>query len=499
MPDERLNLATMVAPGGYFLRRPTRESVPFTAQPRPGPYEHRFSYRDSDPSIRESAIDLIRGARRKIFLASFRIGDAALLDALFEAVERLRGGVYVITSWTDAGLRRGLAALEDNPTADEAAQRHRFEELTRRGVFVRGHDQCHAKFLVVDDEAALVSSANLETSALADRPHRKVTGESGVVLSDAAEVNRLARLFTRLWYAGCRHEARPGAEYALAPREPTASPTEPTLPEPGPRPGVIWTHDDERLILRTVHDIVDRARSELLLATFGLRGLTQHVDLLHERIAAARGRGVEVTLLCRGRNNIAEHRREATALAELGVRVVGDSLTHAKAAIADGRHGALFSANFDSEHGLTSGVEVGVRLDGLPALAEARRYLLHAIDHADLTFAVGPTQARLDASFGAQWRRPWAGSRTVSVVADEADWRALATATPPVLYAQRGDLTRLYANGGEWLLENGKLRIVRAPTRGGATLDLMNTWWGERDTAERRGFFPAELVRVSAT
>jgi hypothetical protein len=44
-------------------------------------------------------------------------------------------------------------------------------------------------------------------------------------------------------------------------------------------------------------------------------------------------------------------------------------------AIADRRHGALFSANFDTQWGLTSRVEVGCRLDGTSALSETVRYI----------------------------------------------------------------------------------------------------------------------------
>ncbi|MEJ3742488.1 phosphatidylserine/phosphatidylglycerophosphate/cardiolipin synthase family protein [Actinomycetes bacterium KLBMP 9797] len=487
----------MTVPGGFFLLRDAK-AAPFVSAQEPGDYRHVFSYRGSEPAIQQAAVDLIRRARRKVFLASFRIGDTALLDALFEAVDRLRGGVYVVTAWNEQSLRKGLSALEEDAGADVAAQRHRFEEMTKRGIFVRGHDNCHAKFLVVDDESALVSSANLETSALIDRPERKVTGESGVLMNDPVEAQRLARLFTRMWYAGCRWEAPPGEAYALAKREPTRSPCQPELPAIEARPGPIWTHDDERLILHTLHHVIDHAQHELLLATFGLRGLTREPELLHNRIAAAIQRGVQVTLLCRARNNLPDHRDEAVALSALGVRVVGDSLTHAKGVIADGRHGALFSANLDGDHGLTSGVEVGVRLDGSPALAEAERYLRHAIDHADLDFVVGPTQTQLDARLGAEWRRPWPRPDTITLTAPDAAWDALASIEPPVLYTRSEGMLRLHASGGQWTLADSRLTMTKAPTRAQETLSLMNSWWRGSSRGERRGFSRATLIRTGA-
>jgi phosphatidylserine/phosphatidylglycerophosphate/cardiolipin synthase-like enzyme len=492
-PDDRLDLGAMSVPGGFFLLRDVRPA-PFTATPQPGQHRHVFSYRESEPSIQQAAVELVRGARKKIFLASFRIGDKALLNALFEAVDRLQGGVYVITAWNERSLSRGLSALEEDAGADIAAQRHRFEEMTKRGIFVRGYDNCHAKFLVVDDEAALVSSANLETSALIDRRERKVTGESGILLTDVGEAQRLARFFTRMWYANCRWEAPPGEAYALARRLPAKSPCRPDPPPDG-RPGVIWTHDDERHILRTIHDVIDLARHEVLLATFGLRGLISEPGLLHNRLAAAVERGVQVTLLCRARNNLADHRDEAFALSALGVRVVGDSLNHAKGVIADGTHGALFSANLDGEHGLTSGAEVGVRLGASPALAEAERYLRHAIQHADLEFVVSPTQAQLNTRLGAEWRRPWPGPALARMSVDDEAWHALAAIEPPVIYTQSRGVTRLHAGGGEWVVDGSRLTMTKTPQRASQTRDMMNSWWARPALGDRRGFCSAVLMR----
>lgn len=82
-----------------------------------------FTYRDSDTSIRTAAVDLIRSARRKVFVASFRIGDTEILRALLDAVQRLRGGVYVITSWTENSLKRDLSQIEDLDDMDTAARR----------------------------------------------------------------------------------------------------------------------------------------------------------------------------------------------------------------------------------------------------------------------------------------------------------------------------------------------------------------------------------------
>ncbi len=234
-----LHLAGLRTPQGFHLLR-RREPQPFLPEPdSTSAYQHRFSYQASDTSIADAAVEIVRTAQRKIFLASYRIGDGPLLDALHEAVDRLRGGVYVITSWDDTSLQRGMAELGDDEKnlteSDVKAQNKRFDNLTKQGIPVRGHPHCHAKFLLADDRIALVTSANLETSALRGSTGRSVTGEAGALITDPAEVDRLARFFTRLWFEGCTGEAPPGAAYLLRNRSPEPSPcTVRRTPDPGP-------------------------------------------------------------------------------------------------------------------------------------------------------------------------------------------------------------------------------------------------------------------------
>jgi hypothetical protein len=81
--------------------------------------------------------------------------------------------------------------------------------------------------------------------------------------------------------------------------------------------------------------------------------------LLLEALEDARKRGVQVEMLLRDR---ARDLPEIATLLDLGVEVRENRENHAKYAIADGCDGLLFSANFDGVHGLTDGVETGVRL-----------------------------------------------------------------------------------------------------------------------------------------
>jgi phosphatidylserine/phosphatidylglycerophosphate/cardiolipin synthase-like enzyme len=353
----RLDLGAYRYDEGYFLLRDNGGADPYFPEIiRNGQYRHVFSYRGSRPTIKEAALGLLSAARHKVFVASFRIGDTDLLKALYDASDRLRGGVYVISALDERSLRKGLQIEDaDTPGADDIrAQNKRFEDMTSRGISVRGHENFHAKFLIVDDRIALVSSANLETSALTDTESRGATGENGFIVSDKNEVFRLARYFTRLWHE-CTYEMPPGENHTVQERTASASPCRVPMADLSHSPSVIWTHRGELGILNAIHDIIGRARRTLLLASYSLNGLTEHPELLLTPIERAiRAHHIQVSLLVRARNNHPQTRHGATALAKLGVHLHADSLTHAKAAIADERHGALFSANFDADHGLLS-------------------------------------------------------------------------------------------------------------------------------------------------
>src|SRR5439155_7585666 len=140
-----------------------------------------------------------------------------------------------------------------------------------------------------------------------------------------------------------------------------------------------------------------------------------------------------------GRNHMDASRAEAYAFAGAGVEIVPDRLTHAKCAIADGTRGALFSANFMTHHGLTGGVEVGMRLDDTRALAEAARYFEHLIAEADMTFVRDQVLRRLAESLYADDLTPCPLPPTVSVMVEDRHWATLRQQTGVVLYEWAGE------------------------------------------------------------
>jgi phosphatidylserine/phosphatidylglycerophosphate/cardiolipin synthase-like enzyme len=487
--------------GGYFLLRQKHRPAAFAGalQSVADPVRFCFTYQQSHRSIEEELLKLIRNARQKLFITSFRIGDRKVFQALVEAAKRLQGGVYVITALDERSIAEGIAETDEDatdPKAGIASLKKDFYDMTIAGIYVRGHSSCHAKFAVADDNVALVTSANFETRAFQE------TGECGVVVQTPLEVRRLARLFTRLWHSGCDWEMAPGAASLVQQRQSERSPCSVPLPTASEN-AVIWTDHAERLILEHLHGIIAGTKRELLLASFSLCGMREHPELLLAPIEKLlKKRKVDVRLIIRGRNNVRGHREDARLLHELGVSVFADHLNHAKGVIADRTAGALFSANFDAKHGLTSGVETGMRIDGTAALADATSYFEHAINNASLEFVCDPTQRVMDERFACRWRRPWSFPAKLRLKCTDAAWNQFVekAESGPVLYERQTDSqVALYAGDSSWKLtisDKGSSKLdVGVP--GKAAGILLEDWLSSRkDANEVRGFCPAQVQKA---
>jgi phosphatidylserine/phosphatidylglycerophosphate/cardiolipin synthase-like enzyme len=497
-----LDLGMLRTPDGYFLARDAPQR-PF-APSQPGEnsdWAFGSTFRNSPTTLRDQVLTLIREAQHKVFVTSFILGDDDLAKALVSAADRLTGGVYVISELSEQSLRRGLARLADNDNVNDKVEveKKRFLSLTTRGVAMRGHTNCHAKFVVVDDNVAWVGSANLETGAFT------TVGEVGVVTHDPLEVDRLARLFARMWLAGCQYELPSTAHaYAIDDRTPTAARFAVTEAEPGPRPALVWTDDTGHTLLTALHDVIDSAHTRLILASFSLNRMAERPDLLIEPVARAIERGVHVNLLLRAMNKRDRHRHDAAQLHQLGVRVLADDHNHAKAAVADNRAGVLFSANFDAEHGLDpgSGIEIGARLDGTTALLELTRYLDHALTCATREYVHQPTARQMHDRLDERWQHPWPWGDHIRVQAEPNTWARLTAAAHdgPVLWRKEpGQPLELLAGIQRFHLQsvnNNIHHLQTCPEANQDSSDLINDWW--RRPSEHRynhGYCPAILHR----
>jgi phosphatidylserine/phosphatidylglycerophosphate/cardiolipin synthase-like enzyme len=474
---ERVDLSNRVAQGGFFVVRPDPPArTPFvSATAGDAEYRHCFTYAGGGSSILRELIEMIDGARQKVFVGTLFLGDAELRGALVRAADRLRGSVYVISAFDDKGLDKAINEVDDATDVDQQLEYRNFGELTRRGIYVRGYPGLHAKFVVVDDAKALVSSANLVT-----RSFNRI-GENGVVVTGAPAA-QIGRLFGRLWQLS-PWDMPPDRDRHTVQSRTATSRIAVAAPSPSNN-GPIWTWHAEHHIAAAIRSIVDAAESDLVLATFSIANMTAPLprcrarpDLLFEPVCRALERGVRVRLLLRGRNNVPTARAEAAAFAAAGVEIFPDRLNHAKGVIADGRRGALFSANLATDHGLTGGVEVGMRLDDTAALAEALRYYEHQMNEANMGFVRDPSVGELAPALYAEALTRWPLDPTIDVMASDADWTRFAQAQGVALYERPpvGPIT-LYSGRDSWRLDR-----------------IEGWWWLERETRAGKGERAADV------
>lgn len=498
---DTIDLGTRVVPGGFFVARPDAPArTRFTpAATGAGGYRHCFTYAGGGSTIQDELIGMIDSAREKVFVATLYLGDARVREALLRAVDRLRGGVYVVAALDNKGLDQAINETDDLTDVDKQTEYRNFKEITTRGVYVRGYPGLHAKYVVVDDTVALVSSANLATRAF----HQ--TGENGVVVTARDDVRTLATLFARLWARSTFDLPPNRTESPVRHRDADAAPQLPVVTGNGP----LWTIESATTIANTLRDVAGAARHNLVLATFSLLGISHQLsanrparpELLLDPVRSAADRGVGVRLLLRGRNIGDATRREASAFAEAGVRIVPDRLNHAKGVIADATKGALFSANFVPHLGLLAGVEVGMRLDGTTALTEAGRYFDHAMAEADLDFRRDPTAAELATGLYAESFSAWPHRAPLAVLASPTDWSTLSNGKDFALFEAESDReVTIYCERRQWRLfrRDNHWVVDRATGTDQATVDILEKWLGSYyRNKNRHGVCPAVLDRVS--
>ena len=252
--------------------------------------------------------------------------------------------------------------------------------------------------------------------------------------------------------------------------------------------------------MRAIQDTIVDAQERLTLSTYTLVGIGGNPALVLEPLQEAIRRGVEVRLFIRQRNTRPEQTQELVALHDMGVTIYGDLRNHAKVAVADGRKGVVFSANLDAQHGLDSGVEVGVVLPDERIARQVLRFLDHAIDNAETEFVRDPELARLDGCLAARWHRKCPLPVTIPVQATKQSWEAATSAMSHglVLYEQQGETTwRLFAADRQFDLQAHEgayhLRVSQADVDADKRLGVWLRSARKEDVGGTRGFCASRL------
>jgi len=314
--------------------------------------------------IRNALIELISKAKHKVLFCSFLFADDKIVGALCEAAERLHGGVYILTA-LDKHLR---AEIIDEPDSDvdknttklqERARRHdeHLGRLAYAGAWLRSVEDCHAKFCVVDDICAVVTSANATQEAYESNP------EDGFILLNNDVAKEFGRLFSYIWRHLATLESVPGSRLDVHSCK-FQVPTWSNLTGESKIRPVATLRTTENSLLSAAIEVIDRAQKHISIATYSFMNMKNHP--IGDALMRALERKVTIDLLVQPRNHIDEQRLSLAWLLNLSpeqVRIFGHRRTHTKSIVADGQTVLLWTGNLESRHGWLNGIEVGIVID----------------------------------------------------------------------------------------------------------------------------------------
>lgn len=327
------------------------------------------------PHIRNLLIEEISEAQQKVLFCSFLFADDEVVHALCDAAERLHGGVYVLTALgkhlrsevlePDADIDAYTAKLQDR------AKRHEehLQRLAHAGVWLRSAEDCHAKFCVIDDQTAIVTSANATQEAYESNP------EDGLILRESRVAREYGRLFAHVWQHLATLESTPGARLDVHTLGARHVPSWHELKGVGHVRPVTTLRRDEASLLGAAVEVIDRANDRLTIATYSFMGMEGHP--IGAAIARAIARDVRVELLVQPRNHIEAQRASLAWLVGLKpehVHLRGHRRTHTKSIVADDQVVLLWTGNLESQHGWDNGIEVGVLVEDAGVASAVARW-----------------------------------------------------------------------------------------------------------------------------
>jgi phosphatidylserine/phosphatidylglycerophosphate/cardiolipin synthase-like enzyme len=309
-------------------------------------------------------VEHIAEANQKVLFCSFLFADEEIVHTLCEAAERLHGGVYVLTALgkhlraevlePDSDIDANTAKLQDR------AKRHEdhLQRLAHAGVWLRSAEDCHAKFCVVDDACAIVTSANATQEAYESNP------EDGLVLRDSRAAIEFGRLFAHVWQHLSTLESTPGARLDVHSLTGARAPAWRALAGDAALRPVTTLRSNEASLRDAAIKVIDRAKDHLVIATYSFMGMEEHP--VGAALARALARNVRLDLLVQPRNHIDAQRESLAWLVRLAperVRLYGHRRTHTKSIVADGHVALLWTGNLEARHGWDDGIEVGVLVE----------------------------------------------------------------------------------------------------------------------------------------
>lgn len=316
-----------------------------------------FLTQENNNSLKEEILKLINQSKEVLKICSFIITDTEIFEAILNKAQSSNVSIFILTQLDQSKLTNQFSLLDfltEEEIKENPAQTHLkfIKKLFDNGVHVRASVSAHAKFIIADRINGFITSANLTTPSLT------FNTESGVYLTQE-DSKELDKLFDVIFQMGSSYRqfissAKKNKIFVV---QSEVKIKKELLPDSAVS-NLRYTYEsDTNNLYEEIVSIINNASEYLYISTYSIVGLDSLKELT-QAIKDASGRGVQISLFCRGMNYRNDHLTGSQLLSLAGCKIFADLFNHSKGVINEKR-GMIFTANIDGFHGLKNGFEVG--------------------------------------------------------------------------------------------------------------------------------------------
>lgn len=364
--------------GGYFIYQN-------------GYFENEYSHRSdlkitlkNITSIKETIISLIRNAKSSIKLCSYILSDPEIYSELNEVLGKREIAIFILTQLDNSKMSTSFLSEEEISANFNQNHIDYIGKLYANGAHIRAAKSAHAKFIISDNQEALLMSANITSPSLNENP------ESGILIKNRQALDCLVKIFDIIFQYGTEYtkfKAASKDKQFVVSRESVLK-SEWLDGMSNSKLKFTWGDLNQSLYLELINLIKNgKTDGRIIISSYSVVGL-ENIPELVQAIKEYIQQGGTMSLFCRGMNYRADHLKNCTVLSELGVEIYGDLFNHSKGLINEDS-GFIFTANIDGNHGLINGFEVGCILE--PSQRDSlEKFILWQIDNAPYRFQLNP-------------------------------------------------------------------------------------------------------------
>ena len=343
-------------------------------------------------NLKEGLIKLINSAKKNIYLSTWLLNLKDVKDALLKKASELKGHIYCLMAIEQNNFRYKLSPAYKNSLEadiDETQERFNFKCLKElsgsnssgAAIEIRGHSNCHAKFLVIDEEKMLITSANFTHASLEIGPNPILNrNEIGLLICDSYLVRELTCLFKDIYLLRYNaHYPFKGPEkdefYPVVYSKQILHNNNDYLSElidSNMRPSngleLIWTYDilnekeypkgfEPKKFLKALEEIIKIENQFIFITAFSIVDLEDTLsDLLIKKIQDQKVKTV-IIIDTKNKDRVPEKLKKLTELDNFDIFYHPG--THAKFVLTS-KNWLMATANIDGTHGLRNSFEVGI-------------------------------------------------------------------------------------------------------------------------------------------